>query len=75
MSDINPNEIQMGYYRKSPVDRHCDGCGVIVGPNSPFYHTGFEVRDGEFPGFYHNKQCYLRKISEGGDKRENISTE
>jgi len=70
------SDILMGYWKNTPVDRHCTGCGQIVGPHSPYYKAGFEVRDGKAQGFFHSKQCYIKKLTEeGGEINENISTE
>lgn len=61
------SEILMGFWRNTPVDRHCTGCGTIVGPSSPYYKAGFEVREGVVTGFFHSKQCYLNKLKEAGE--------
>jgi hypothetical protein len=46
-----------GYEAKLIHNRRCEGCGVVVGPDTPI-KSGYEVRDGEVTGFFHSRGCF-----------------
>lgn len=71
------DSVIRGFEKKLVVNQRCEGCGVVVGPDTPM-HTGFDVRDGEVTGFFHSRACYENTCREfekykekmGGDKNE-----
>lgn len=66
-----------GYEKKLQQNQRCEGCGIIIGPDSSVKNA-FDVRDGEVVGVFHSRACYQNTCDEfakykekmGGDKNE-----
>ena len=48
-----------GLQQKLTNNMKCDGCGVIVGPQSPYGSVLYKVTDGKTVGNFHSRECYL----------------